>query len=99
MLLFSLFKIEGHSMEPTIKNGQSVLASSLPYFFSKPKMGDIVVFRKNERVLMKRITKIDQSDDGKKYFVKGDNEKDSMDSKRFGWISKNDIIGKVIYTF
>mgnify|MGYP001603666723 FL=1 len=86
-------------MEPTIKNGQSVLASSLPYFFSKPKMGDIVVFRKNERVLMKRITKIDQSDDGKKYFVKGDNEKDSMDSKRFGWISKNDIIGKVIYTF
>jgi len=83
-------------MEPFIKNGQTVLASSIPYFFSKPKIGDIVAFKKTEKVFIKRITKIDPSADGEKYFVGGDNKKDSMDSRRFGWILKKDIIGKVI---
>lgn len=93
MLLFSLFKIQGHSMEPTIKNGQTVLASSLPYLFSKPRIGDIVAFVKEEKMFIKRIVKIDRE----KYFVKGDNEKDSLDSRRLGWIERREIVGKVVY--
>jgi len=49
------------------------------------------------KFLIKRITKIDPSADGEKYFVSGDNKKDSMDSRRFGWILIKDIVGKVIY--
>ena len=96
MLLFSRFTISGHSMEPNISQGQTVLVSSIPYFFSKPKVGDIVSFKKTGKVFIKRISGTDPSDDGEKYFVGGDNKKDSMDSRRFGWILKKDIIGKVI---
>jgi len=93
MLLLSRFKISGHSMEPTLFEGQTVLVSSIPFFFSKTKTGDIVAFKKAEKVFIKRIAKTDKG----KYFVSGDNKKDSMDSKRFGWILKKDIIGKVVY--
>lgn len=93
MLLLSRFKISGHSMEPFIKNGQTVLVSKIPYLLFKPKIGDIVAFKKNEKVFIKRIVKID----GKKCFVRGDNKKDSVDSRRFGWIFKKHIIGKAIW--
>ena len=46
----------------------------------------------NNKYLVKRITKVD----GEKYFVSGDNKNDSLDSREFGWISKGDILGKVI---
>ena len=95
MLPIARFTISGHSMEPFIKNGQTVLVSLILYLISKPKIGDIVAFRKDEKVLIKRITKIG----GEKYFVRGDNKNDSMDSKDFGWIEKEKIIGRVILNF
>lgn len=93
MLLLSRFTIHGHSMEPTVKNGESVLASGIPYLFSKPKINNIVVFKKEGKAVIKRITKIN----GDKYFVTGDNEKDSLDSRKLGWIERREIIGKVMY--
>lgn len=95
MLLLSKFKISGHSMEPAIKNKQHVLISKIPYFFSEPSVKEIVAFKKNQKILIKRIVrKI-----GDKYFLAGDNSKDSLDSRSFGLVSKNDILGKVIYIF
>jgi len=95
MLPIARFRISGHSMEPSIKNGQKVLVSSIPYFFSKPKCSDIVAFRKIEKVFVKRIIKISEG----KYFLKGDNEKDSFDSREFGWIERENFIGKLIFKF
>ena len=93
MLFLSRFVISGHSMEPTLTQGKSILVSSIPFIFSKPKVGDIVAFKKDGKTFIKRITKIN----GEKYFISGDNEKDSLDSRKFGWINKSDILGKVIY--
>ena len=95
MLLLSKFKISGHSMEPTIKDRQRVLISKIPYFFSEPSVEEIVAFKKNQKVFVKRIVKRK----GDKYFLEGDNSKDSLDSRSFGFVSKNDILGKVIYLF
>jgi len=95
MLLLSKFKVSGHSMEPTIKNGQYVLISKIPYFFSEPDVKEIVAFKKNQKILIKRIVK----KTGDKYFLAGDNLKDSLDSRSFGFVSKNDILGKVMYIF
>ncbi len=90
------FKIEGHSMEPALLNGGIVFVSSIPYLFSKPKVGDIVAFKIDNKVLIKRIMKINPSpSSGEKYFVKGDNKSDSLDSKSIGLINKKDILGKV----
>lgn len=75
-------------MEPTIKNGSEVLVSGIPSLFSEPKIGDIVAFKKENKVLIKRITKIKND----KYFLSGDNEKDSINT----WVGKEDLIGKVI---
>lgn len=79
-------------MEPTIKNAQTVLVSSIPYFFSKPKIGDIVAFKNNEKVFIKRIARVENQ----RYFMTGDNKNDTMDSKDFGWIDKKEIVGKII---
>lgn len=64
--------------------------SSVPYFFTSPKVGDIVVFRNNGKYIIKRI----KSSKYGKYEIKGDNKSDSKD---FGLLDKKDIIGKVIY--
>lgn len=94
MFLLARFKILGHSMEPHIKNGEKVLVSVLPYLFKTPRINDIVAFRdKNNKILVKRIVKVN----GVRYFVQGDNKHDSLDSRQFGYIDKNMIVGKLIY--
>ena len=92
-MLLGKFKITGHSMEPFLFNSQTVLASSIPFIFSKPKIGDVTVFKNNKKVFIKRIKKINKS----KYFLIGDNKKDSLDSKNIGWISKQQILGTVVF--
>lgn len=77
-------------MEPTIKNGQEILVSSLPFLFSKPKVGDMVAFKDSGKWIVKRIKDVK----GNQYLVVGDNK---SDSKKFGWIERGKIIGKVIY--
>jgi len=91
MLLFRV-KVIGHSMEPTLRGNQVVIASSFPYFFGNPSISDVVVLQ-HEKCIIKRIAKIKEN----KIFVVGDNISKSTDSRSFGWIDKNKIIGKVIF--
>ena len=93
MLLFSRFQIKGHSMQPKYQEDDSVIVSFLPFLFVKPKKGDVVVFKKFNRIYLKRIGSIKKE----KYFLVGDNKKDSQDSRRFGSIMKNQIKGKVLF--
>lgn len=90
MILLQKFKIQGHSMSPKINKGNEVLVSSIPYFFSNPKAGDIVAFWYFDKVLIKRIKKVKQEN----FLLEGDNISDSL---KIGWKTKKDIIGKVIY--
>lgn len=80
-------------MEPQFKNGDKILASFLPFIIKNPKVNDIVVFEYKNKVFIKRIKQIEN----KKYFVQGDNNNDSIDSRNFGGISKNQILGKMIF--
>ncbi len=91
-MLLSRFKISGHSMAPTYSEGDNVLVSSLPLIFARPKKRDVVVFEKFNRFYIKRIAKIEKG----KYFLVGDNKKDSFDSRRFGSVKRNQIKAKVI---
>ena len=93
MLLLSKFKISGHSMEPLLLHGDKILTTNIFYLFKSPQINDIVVFKDITNVFVKRITKIIND----KYFVSGDNQNDSLDSKDFGAISKSQILGKFIY--
>ena len=93
MLLIKKYKVFGHSMEPFLKNEDICLISSVPYLFKNPKINDIVLFIYKDKKYLKRVTKI--SEQG--YFLKGDNNTDSFDSKNFGLIKRDKIIGKVIF--
>lgn len=55
--------------------------------------GDVVVIDKSGDYFIKRVVDIKED----KFFLEGDNKKESIDSRKFGWISKQQIIGKVIY--
>lgn len=91
-MLLSRVKVSGHSMEPTLKHNQTVIVSSIPFFFGQPKVEDVVILQ-HGRCIIKRIIKIKEN----KIFVAGDNSKESTDSRGFGWISNKRIIGKVIF--
>lgn len=79
-------------MHPTLKNGECILV--LRFFFFL-KEGDIVIVKDiiEKKSLVKRIKK---SDNGK-YYVIGDNEKESTDSRHFGWVNRKQIFGKFIH--
>lgn len=86
-----IFEVDGDSMSPTLENGDLVLVN----FQTEFKVGDIILanhpFDKGEK-LIKRIWKI--SPEGK-YFLVGNNLAKSTDSRHFGELSAQDILGKV----
>lgn len=47
MLVFGTrgFSVYGSCMEPNLKTGERVLASRIPYMFTTPDRGDVVIFR------------------------------------------------------
>ena len=81
-------------MNPTLRVGDEVIVTSL-YFLSKLKVGDVVVFKHTTPpfILIKRIIEVKNN----KFWVEGDNKKKSIDSRKFGFIDKKNIIGKVIF--
>jgi len=80
-------------MLPNYKQGEKVLVFKSFSF----KINDAIICKnpKTKRILLKRIVKIRD----KKYFVQGDNKKESTDSRDFGFLERKDIIGKVILCF
>lgn len=79
-------------MEPTLKAGDTIWVNNWAYFFNSVRISDVIVFKKSDQELIKRVTKIS----GSKIFLKGDNQADSLDSRAFGEVSKKEITGKVI---
>lgn len=88
--MIKLFKVEGNSLFPLYKNNQLLFTFKSSFF--NLKVGDIVVFDNTTYGLM--IKKIQEIKDNK-YYVIGTNP-DSIDSRNFGFISKDDIKYKVI---
>ena len=92
--MLKLFKIEGFSLFPLLKEGEVVLCVKL-YTFSKIKINDIVVFKhKNNGSMIKKVKKINENG----YFVQGENP-DSIDSRNFGELEKKELLYKVIFNF
>ena len=80
-------------MQPKIREGQKVLASSIPYLFSSPRKNDVVVLKLDHKVFIKRIIKVKD----KKYFLQGDNKNDSLDSRKLGAFDREKIIAKALW--
>ena len=88
---FSIHIVSGHSMQPGLKEGSRVVVFRWAYAFSKPRIGDVVVFTSNDsKGYVKRVVSVSNNSE---FTVEGDNK---SDSKKLPPIKKEAIIGKVV---
>ncbi len=88
---FSVHVVKGHSMQPTLNEGQRVVVFRWAYLFSKPKKGEVVVFKGDAgKEYVKRITASANKDE---FVVEGDNR---GDSKGLEPVNREAVIGSVV---
>jgi len=106
LLFFDFIIAQGHSMEPAIKNGNVLVISRLRYgirtpwrqkyliCWALPKAGEIVVFYTPEgEMAVKRCKEVIN---GRAFYAQGDNSLVSYDSRSYGFVPVDNIIGKVL---
>jgi len=110
LFVFDFIIAQGLSMEPVIKNGDILVINRLRYGiqlpwsltlfgnnylvrWAQPKVGEVVVFYTPDKELaVKRCIELI---DGR-FFAQGDNLPASYDSRSYGYVSVDVIIGKVL---
>ena len=105
LFVFDFMIAQGQSMEPAIQNGAVLIISRLRYGlrlpwrqkylirWAKPKVGEVVVFyTPSGELAVKRC--IELTEEG--FFAEGDNERASYDSRSYGSVPIDNIIGKVL---
>ena len=93
------FCVTGNSMFPVLKAGEEVLVDTKAYHRCLPEMGDLVIAwhpQKENLRIIKRVLKVDEKGN---CFLMGENSLESSDSRSFGLISSQQIIGKVTSKF
>ncbi len=101
------FIVSGQSMDPTFGNGDYLIVDEISYKFTAPKEGDVIIFRypnDPSKFFIKRISGLPNQTleiNGKtttlknnEYFVLGDNGAVSFDSRMWGPVNENLIIGR-----
>jgi signal peptidase I len=106
LFFFDFMIAQGYSMEPAIRNGTVLIVSRLRYGFrlplrqrylirwAQPKAGEVVVFYTPlGELAVKRCIALTESGD---FIVEGDNVLTSYDSRSYGPVQSDNIIGKVL---
>ena len=85
-------------MEPSINDGDWLIIRK---FSHKMQINedDIIVFYKQNEIFIKRVATISSEKGINRYFVMGDNQDDSIDSRNFGTINNEEIIGKPVFRY
>jgi signal peptidase I len=92
--MLKLLKIVGESLSPDFEHGDFVLVSKIPFLFSPPAVGDVIAFHQpGYGTLIKRI----QAVEAKGGVQVIGTQPDSTDSRVFGPVRSEDIIGKVVW--
>lgn len=93
--MLRLLKVSGDSLSPVFKNGDFVLVAKIPLLFKALHRGDIIAFHHDiYGTMIKQIEAV--SINGESIRVTGFNQY-SVDSTQFGSISRDAVIGKVIW--
>lgn len=92
--VFPVIEVCGDSMNPTFKNGDIILGCRL--YLLKRKA--IYVFHPpvGEKYVIKRLTQVSSTTN--KLFFEGDNPDYSYDSRMYGYISRDKVVAKYIFT-
>jgi nickel-type superoxide dismutase maturation protease len=93
------FRVTGNSMLPWLQPGEEVLVNFSAYQNSLPEVGDLVVAIHPHRPnfpIIKRVAVVRENGD---CLLLGDNPTESTDSRSFGTVSPQNILGKVTSRF
>src|SRR3990167_8261837 len=99
LLPFARYRVEGESMSPAVAPGERVVVNKAAYWFGKPRAGDLVVLRDPrapDRLLIKRI---DRAAGDHAWLVLGASEGASTDSRHFGPVGRQLLVGKVWFRY
>lgn len=106
LFLVDVMIAEGRSMLPTIRPGTIVVVNRLAYGlrnpvsagylfrWAQPRAGDIVVFPAPDGVFA--VKRFHGAVEGGLFLAIGDNREESLDSRQYGPVDVNKIIGKVV---
>jgi signal peptidase I len=106
LFLFDIVIAEGNSMAPAIKNGSVLVVNRLKYGirfpwqkgymvrWSAPKSGEVVVFYTPEGDMAVNRCEVSTGEGGST--ARGDNSLQSYDSRSYGPVPADNIIGKVL---
>ena len=85
-------------MEPLCKEGDFVLLDRLSYLIFRPRIGDIVVLShpREDRLILKYIVKEKVTEHRSFYWIEGLNKEGSSDSRNFGWVPREVVLGKAL---
>jgi len=85
-------------MEPLCKEGDFVLLDKLSYLVFRPRVGDVVVLfhPREDRLILKYIMREKAVGSHSFYWVEGLNKESSSDSRSFGWVPREAILGKAM---
>ena len=95
LLPLARYQVAGESMTPALTAGERVLVNRSAYWLRRPRAGDVVVVRDPREPARLLIKRIEGGADGEGYRLLGDNPDASTDSRSFGPVSRDQILGKV----
>lgn len=93
--MLRLVRVSGDSLTPEYQDGDFVLTLKIPIQLAWPRPGDTLVFR--HPVYGTLIKKVERSEPPQRHIFVTGVHPHSVDSRRFGPIGPQDVIGKVIW--
>lgn len=94
LFIFPVVQISGNSMNPTFNDGDIILGCRL---FSL-KVSDVYVYTPpvGHKYVIKRLSRISRSRGN--LFFEGDNPNDSYDSRMYGYVDRDKIVARYVFT-
>ena len=93
------FQVVGESMLPLLKPGEEILINPSAYKQSEPQINDVVLTSHPHNAQLKIVKRVAGVRVEGSYFLIGDNQQASTDSRHWGDIDRQKIIGRVTNRF
>lgn len=93
------FRVTGVSMLPLLQPGEEILVNPKAYQFQMPQVGDIVVAQHPHHENLRLIKRVAAVLEDGSCFLQGDNATLSTDSRSFGIVAPEQILGRVTSRF